>query len=164
MQLLNGSGTAGTIDEGDTIVVTYSQSLHVNSLCSTWPASGDGSDQSVTANKDVDVAVADGGASNDTLTIGSTSCTFHFGAIGLGAPGFTTSGNLSFGRAGSNKSTVTWSQSAHTLTIVLGSQTGAGTSASVTSSVPTYTPDPAITSAVGTPITGTFSTPNAKQF
>jgi hypothetical protein len=164
VQLLNGSETAGKIDDGDTIVATYSQSLHVNSLCPAWSAGGDGSNQTIAGNNDVAVTVADGGAANDTLTIGSTSCTFHFGAIGLGSPGFATGGGLIFGKAGVNKSTISWNQSAHTLTIVLGSKSGSGTEGTVTSAAAAYTPDAAITSAVGTAITGTFTTLNSKQF
>ena len=165
VQLVSGGTTSGRIDQGDTIVVTYSQSLHVNSLCSAWPAAGDGADQSITGNSQVTVTVTDGGASNDSLTVSSSTCSFQFGTIALGSTGYATGGNLTFnGSSSGTKSTITWDQSARTLTILLGQKSGSGTQGTVTAAAATYTPDPDITSAVGTPITGTFTTANAKQF
>jgi hypothetical protein len=71
---------------------------------------------------------------------------------------------MNFSGTGNNKSTIAWNQAAHTLTILLGGKSGPGTQGTVASTIATYTPDPAITSAVGTPITGTTSTPTGRQF
>ena len=77
VQLLDGGGTAGRAEQGDRIVATFSQTLRVSTMCSTW--SGDFTDQSLAALGDVTVTITDGGVANDTLTVTSASCTFHFG-------------------------------------------------------------------------------------
>ena len=47
VQLVDGGGTAGRAEPGDQIVVTYSQTLGVATVCSTW--SGNLTSQSLTA-------------------------------------------------------------------------------------------------------------------
>lgn len=164
VRLVNGPGDAGRIDQGDTIVATFSQSLHVNSICSAWPAGGDGADQSITGNNRIAVDVADGGASVDTLEVTSTTCRLNFGVISLGAGGFATGGNLSFGGPLASQSTFVWDQSLRTLTVILGAKTGPGSQGAVSTARSIYSPDPAITNAVGVAISGTFTTPDARQF
>ena len=41
VSLTNGTGTAGRPDQGDQIVVTFSDQLDVSTLCSTWSGNGD---------------------------------------------------------------------------------------------------------------------------
>ncbi|MGH9154703.1 MAG: beta strand repeat-containing protein [Acidimicrobiales bacterium] len=161
--LKKNGGTAGKAEQGDQVIVTYSQALKVSSLCSVW--SGDASNQSITSNSQVTVNVADGGAGNDTLTVASTTCTFRFGSINLGAVGYATGGSLTFsGSSSSTKSTITWDVASRTLTILLGAKGGAGTNGTVASSAATYTPDAAITNIAGTAIAGTFTTATVAQF
>ena len=88
LQLLDGGGTAGKAEQGDRVVATFSETLRVSTLCSTW--SGDFSDQTLAALGDVTVTLTDGGLANDTLTVTSASCTFHFGTINLGSTGYVT--------------------------------------------------------------------------
>jgi hypothetical protein len=157
MQLFDNGGTPGKTERGDRIVVTFSQTLRVSTMCSTW--SGDFTDQSLAALGDVTVTLTDGGVANDTLTVTSASCTYHFGTINLGSTGYATGGNVTFsGSTTVDKSTVAWNATTHALTITLGHSAGTGTVGTVASSAATYTPDVAIKNGLGTAITGTFNT------
>jgi hypothetical protein len=156
-----GVGGAGKIEKGDTITVVFSAQMSVSSFCSTW--SGNTTDQSLVANNDVTVSVADGtGATNDTLTVTSATCTFRFGSINLGSNGYVSTA-ASFGGINSNTSTITWTASTRTLVITLGNKIS-GTVAAVTSSMPVYTPG-AITDSAGAAISNSpFTLTTAKQF
>jgi hypothetical protein len=163
VQLLDGGGTAGKAEQGDRIVATYSQTLRVSSICSTW--SGDFTDQSLTGLSDVTVTITNGGAGNDTLTVTSASCTLHFGSINLGSAGYATVGNMTFsGSTVATRSTVAWAVATRTLTITLGQKAGTGTAGTVATSAAIYTPDSAIRNGFGTAITGTFTTGAVAQF
>ena len=157
MQLVDRGATAGKAEQGDQIVVTFSQTLRVSTLCSTW--SGDFTDQSLAALGDVTVTLTDGGVANDTLTVTSASCTFHFGTVNLGSIGSVIGGNATFaGSTIADTSTIAWNATTHTLTITLGHAREQAPSASWPASVATYTPDAAIKNGFGTAITGTFNT------
>ena len=157
VQLLDSGGTAGKTEQADRVIVTFSQTLRVSTMCSTW--SGDFTDQSLAALSDVTVTLTDGGIANDTLTVTSASCIYHFGTINLGSTGYATGGNVTFsGSTTVDKSTIAWNATTHTLTITLGHSAGPGTVGTVASSAATYTPDAAIKSGFGTTITGTFNT------
>ena len=58
----------------------------------------------------------------------------------------------------------TWDAANRTLTVTFGASAGAGTLGTVGSSTAVYTPDSAIKNAVGTAISGTFSTGATVQF
>ena len=156
LTLTNGSGTAGMIDKGDTITVVFSEQMSASSFCSTW-TTGDTNDQSLTGN--ADVTLTDGGASNDTLTVSSGTCTFNFGSINLGSTAYITGGNATF--SGGN-SGINWTASTHTLVIVLGAQSGSGTTGTVASSTAVYTPSSSITDSAGNAVTGTAVTDNVQ--
>ncbi len=158
--LTNGTGTAGRVDQSDQIQITYSDPMSVSSLCSTW--SGDGSDQTINADNQVTVTLTNGGAGNDTLTISSPTCTLNLGTINLGSTAYTTA-TVTYGGAGANKSTLAWSASTQKLTITLGQVSGAGP-ATVATSAATLTPSTSALNTSNTPIGGTFTTTNVKQF
>jgi hypothetical protein len=160
--LVGGGGSTGRVEQGDSIVVTFSQTMRVSTFCASW--SGDSSDQSLTANGDVTVTLTDGEGSNDSLTVSSATCTFRFGAVDLGATGYVTGGAKTFSGSSASKSTVTWSAATRTLTIVLGGPGGVGTVGTVASSTAIYTPDSALKNAVGTAVTGTAATAAGPQF
>ena len=163
VQLLDNAGAAGTAEQGDQIVVTFSQTLRVSTLCSLW--SGDFSDQVLATPGDVTVTLADGGAAGDTLAISSAACAFHFGAVNLGSTGYATGGNVTFsGATAADASTVAWNAATHTLTATLGRRGGAGVPGFVASSSGVYTPDSALKSGFGTTITGTCSTGTVTLF
>jgi hypothetical protein len=160
LTLNNGGGgaVAGTIEQKDSVILTYSEPLDMSTLCSAWTGTGS---QSL---NDVTVTVTDGGSSNDTLTVSSPSCTFHLGTIDLGATGYATGGNLTFFGTGGNKSQINWTANTGTLTISLGAQIGPGTAGNVSSSVATLNPDSNVKDVAGNPLTASFSTANIKQF
>lgn len=160
--LANGTGTAGTIEKADTVAITFSATMKVSSFCSTW--SNDANNQSLNTDNNVTVSVSDGsGATNDVLTVTSTSCTFNLGSIDLGSPSYVSSAATFAGSAG-NKSTITWTASTHKLVILLGTKT-AGTVANVASSTPVYTASGAIQDPAGAGLGNSpYTLAPAKQF
>jgi hypothetical protein len=163
VQLLDSAGIAGRAEQADRIIITFSDTLRVSTLCSAW--SGDFTDQSLAGLGDVTVTITDGGVANDSLTVTSASCALHFGTIGLGSTGYATGGNVTFsGATTADKSTIAWTTAPHTLTLTLGHSAGTGATGTVVSSAATYTPDAAIKNGIGTAIIGTFNTGAVTQF
>ena len=153
ISLNNGTGTVKKIDQGDTIVVTYSQALGLASVCpgGALPLAGNGN---------VLVTVNNGaGAANDTITVTAASCTgvggLHVGTIDLGSNAFVTA-TTTFGANGNgNDSTISWA--ANALTIKLGKQNVGVTAVVSVANTATYTPDSLMQSSAGVPVTGTAS-------
>ncbi len=142
-------GTAGKLEQGDQIVVTYSERMKVSSFCSTW--SGDGANQFFGA---ITMRAVDGGGagSNDSIGVNASSgCAFHFGTIDLGRNGYVA-GNRDF-----TGSAATWDQAARTLTITLGTPNGTTTQVTSTSTA-TYTGDGNITDPNGNQLTPSSKT------
>jgi hypothetical protein len=161
--LVNGGSTIGKVEPGDQIVVTFSQTLSVSSLCSTW--SGNLTNQSLSTAGDVTVTLTDGGAANDTMTLSSATCTFHFGTLNLGATGYVTGGSRTFsGFTGATASTIAWNAGARTLTVTLGAPAGSGTLGAIGTSAASYTPDGALKNVIGAAVTGGFTTSTTAQF
>ncbi len=160
LSLVSGGAIAGRVDAGDRVVVTFSDTMAVASICSTW--SGNGADQLLNGDNQVSVTLTNGGAGNDTMTVSSSACVFSFGTINLGSTAYTTT-NVTFAGAAANKSTAAWSASGRQLTITLGAASGAG-AATVTSSTPVYTPAAALTNPSAVPVGGTFTGAAARQF
>ena len=161
--LSNGGATPGKLQAGDTIVITFSATMSVSSFCSAW--SGNGSNQTLNANNDVNVALTNGtGATNDTLTVTSASCSSNnFGTFNLGSPSYVSS-VVSFGGSGANVSTIAWNAAAHTLTVTLGAQKS-GTVLTVASSAPVYTASGSVLDGSGAAIGNSpFTLPNVQQF
>jgi len=159
LSLTNGTGTAGRPDQGDQIVVTFSDQLDVSTLCSTW--SGNGADQAINGDNQATVSL-NTGAGSDTVTVSSSVCTLNFGTLSLGSTAYTTATDT-FAGAGANKSTIAWNWSAKQLTITLGQVTGAGQT-TVATSIVTYTPSTSVLNISGVPTGGTLVTANVKQF
>jgi hypothetical protein len=159
VSLVNGTGTAGRVEQGDKIVIVFSKTMSVASICSSW--SGDTTNQSLNSNNDVTVTVTNGTLGfNDTVTVSVGSCTFNFGSIDLGSTAYVTS-NTSYSGSGGNKSSIAYTAATFTLTITLG---GGSTGASVASSNAVYTPSSSLKDSSGVAITGTASTGNVKNF
>lgn len=159
IQLINKSGTAGRIDQGDQIVVTFSDQMSVSSLCSTW--TGDTTNQLINGNNQVTATLNNGGPT-DTLTVSSSVCTLRFGTLNLGSNAYT-SANVNFGGIGAAATTLAWNASTHQLTLTLGAASGAG-AATVPSSIVTYTPATGVTTSAGVAVGGTFVTANQPWF
>jgi type II secretory pathway pseudopilin PulG len=165
LTLKNSSGANnGKVEKGDQIVIVFSKTMSVSTFCSTW--TGDGSDQSISANGVAVVTVTDGtGATTDKLAVSTTSgCTFNLGAIDLGSAAYVSGGNATFSGNGGNATTISWTASTRTLTITLGTQGGAGTTATVVSSAAVYTPSGSLASSAAMSISGTGSTGSVKNF
>ncbi len=142
--LANGTGTAGRIDKGDTIKVVFSGTMNLSTLCSAWPTT-DTANQTLSADSDVGVTVTDGTTSSvhDVITVSSAVCgTFNFGSLDLGVQTYVTGGNAVFAGTSTNKSSITWTTSTHTLLITLGAKGASGTVATISTSTPIYTAGP----------------------
>jgi hypothetical protein len=167
MTLANaGNGAAGKVEKGDSITITFSEAMNVNAFCSAW--SGDGSDQSITANDVAIVTLADGGASNDTMTVSTASgCSggFHLGTINLGGTGYLGGASATFSGGGGNATTINWTAATRTLTIVLGKQQSGGSTGNSPHTVATFTRDATIQDSAGNAVSpATFSTGDVVQF
>ncbi len=158
---VNGVGTAGKVDQGDKLVLTFNEAISVSSICSTW--TGNASDQSLSGNNQVTVTLNDNGASNDSVTVSSSACTLNVGTLVLAQLGYATN-NVTFGGAGGNASTVAWNAAAKQLTITLGGASGTGAGTITSNQVGTFTPSGSITNLTGLPVGGTASTGSVKQF
>jgi hypothetical protein len=153
--------SAGKPEQGDTVTVTFSRRLAVNSVCSAW--SDDSTNKSITAANAVTVQIQNNAASgNDQLavSVAAASCpTFRFGTVNLGNPNFVT-GNVSFSGSGGSASTVQWQVASRRLVVTLGAVSAGGLSVCVLcpgSVTATYTPASGITDTSGTGIIGTAS-------
>jgi hypothetical protein len=162
--LTNGNGPSGKgkIEGGDTFTVDFDAAIAVNSLCSGW--SGNTTDQSMANNNEVTVTLTDGGAGDDTISVSSSKCTVHLGTIDLGSGNYISGGNATFNGSGNgNRSSVKYTASSDTLTVELGTKSGAGTVKTASSSAATLTPDASLTDAFGNTFTA-FTTGTTTQF
>jgi hypothetical protein len=156
--LANG-GTLGRADQGDTVTVTYSESMDAAKFCPSLFVN-DGTTQTRGGNGNIVVTITNSGA-NDVLTITTaTGCgAFAFGSVTLGAD--YVAATTTFSGNGSNASVLTWDPVARTFTIKLGNASGS-TSTGVAAATPTYTANTALTDLAGNaigagPYTGTNS-------
>jgi hypothetical protein len=162
--LANGTGTAGTLDKGDTIAVVFSAQMSETSICSTW-SGGDAANQLVNASSNVTVSISNGSnPTNDALTVTSTSCTFNFGSINLGSYAYV-SATTSFGGTTTNASTISWNAAnPRTLLITLGAKI-TGTVANVLTSTPVYTASGAVKDSPGAVLSNSpFTVAAGKKF
>ncbi len=117
---LGNGGTAGRIDRGDTLTVTFSEPIDASDLCSLWTS--DTTSYAINASNAVTIRVVDGaGATTDRLAVQAASgCgTFDFGSLDLGSNAYVTS-NVDFAGFGANASSITWDPSTRTLGLTLG--------------------------------------------
>ncbi len=159
----NGSGNIGRADQGDTIVVTYTNPPGLGSFCSGWTSSSHpelgGPNVVVTATETA------GGDGIITSVSDSSDCAggFHFGSIDLGQGGYFT-GTVTFGGLSlgciliidASCSSIQW-DGANTLTITLGAASVANPTQGAPS-VAIYAADPSLG------YTGTLSSPSAEHF
>lgn len=154
VQLGNVSGgTAGKIEKGDTITLTFSEKLKANTICSAW--NSDTATQTLNGNGQVIVNVTAG----DVLTVSTSACSLNLGSVALG--GNYTASALSFSGNGNgsgttpNFSSLVWNASANTITITLGSGTSGGNTVletAVPTPTPTYTPASGLTDIASNPL------------
>lgn len=148
----SGESGDGKAEPGDTMEITFSESLDASTICAAWPAS-----PSIDQTATVTVALVNGaGTSRDKVTV--SGC--NVGEILLGSGDYTNTGGATFG-----SSTVTWSPASNKLTVLLGTGT-TGTALKETNAANdnVYTPASAIEDLAGNSITGTASVTDAKFF
>ncbi len=134
IQTANGGSIVGRAEIGDKITYTYSEEPDPNSIVSGWDGSS------------TDVVVRLNNATNDTVTIfNSTNKTqLPLGTISLGRSDYTSS-NRTFGASGTAS---TMELSGNQIFIVLGTQSGAATTAASTGTM-SWTPSSTVTDLAG---------------
>jgi len=156
--LANVTGTTGRISRNDTVTITYSDVVNAATFCSTWTNAGV---QTLSANGLVVITVTNSGTS-DLITVATTSgCTFHLGSIDTNAD-YVPTGTTTYSGTGTSASQLSWNPTARTLTLTFGSRSSGTRNTGVATSVPDYTPDPAIADLLGNtiapgPFSGTLS-------
>jgi hypothetical protein len=112
-------GIAGRAEIADTITYTFSEPIDPNSILSGWTG----------ASTNVVLRLNDGGVGNDTVTIfnAANSAQLPLGSVNLGRIDYTsTAVNLTFGASGTPSTMV---MSGNAITITLGTQSAAATTA-----------------------------------
>ena len=143
VQTANGGSIAGRADAGDKITFTFSSEIDPNSILSGWNSGS------------TNVVVRLNNATNDTVTIyNATNATqLPLGSINLGRSDYTTA-NITFGATGTASSMM---MSGNTITITLGTQSAAATTAAATGTM-SWTPSASATDAGGNAVSTTAVT------
>ena len=143
VQAVNGGATAGRADAGDKVAFTFSTEIDPNSILAGW--SGVATNVVVRLNNGA-------GSGNDTVTIfnASNATQLPLGSVNLGRADYT-SANLTFGATGTASSMV---MSGSTVTITLGTQSAAATTAAATGTM-SWTPSATATDAAGNAVSTT---------
>jgi hypothetical protein len=142
VQTTNGGTTNGLAEAGDKVTFTFSKAIDSNSIVSGWSGS-----------TNVVVRLNNGnGASNDTLTIyNSTNATqLPLGSVNLGRTDYTGA-SITFGATGTASTMV---MSGTTVTITLGTQSAAATTAAGTGTM-AWTPSASATDPAGNAVSAT---------
>jgi hypothetical protein len=155
-----GGNNNGLVGEDDTVVVNYSEVMDASSFCSAWV---NGADQAESGNGNVVVTITNSGT-NDVLSVTVAGCgTFKFGSVALGGDYVTTT--RTYSGNGSNASAVAWNLAARTLTITLGSPSGAGNPTVQATGTPSYTANTALKDRAGNAIgAGPYAGSPASRF
>jgi hypothetical protein len=136
VQAVNVSTIVGRAQITDTLTYTFSETMDPNSILAGWTG----------PSTNVVLHMNNGGVANDTVTIFNAANTvqLNLGSIDLGRTDYTTS-NITFGASGTPSTMVL---SGSTITITLGTQSAAATTAAA-NSVMTWTPSSAATDPAG---------------
>jgi len=137
VQTVNGGSTNGLAESGDKISFSFSKAIDPNSILSGWSG----------AATNVVLRLNNGsGSANDTVTIyNATNATqLPLGSVNLGRTDYT-SANITFGATGTASS---MAMSGNTVTITLGTQSAAATTAAATGTM-SWTPSASATDPAG---------------
>jgi hypothetical protein len=146
---LADAGTAGVVEAGDQIVLTFSEVLDAQSVCSGFSSSATGT-QTATG-MTFTLTSAGGGVQNVVTVTASGTCGSNgFGSLAVGGTG---RGRYTFGTMTAGSSTLVWDPAARTITVTFGAVTTASNTGDGTAATAVYTPG-ALT-ASGLPISGT---------
>jgi hypothetical protein len=144
-------GTVGHLDQGDTLALTYSDTMDPYSILPGWTG----------AATNVQVALVDGGSASDYIVVYNTASSpaqIPLGTIYLGATGYLKSGPtyVTYGATGS-ATLSTIKRTGSTITITLGTPSGA-TTTNTTAARMTWTPSTAATDIAGNATSSTTAT------
>ncbi|HEY4825921.1 MAG TPA: hypothetical protein VIH85_04110 [Solirubrobacteraceae bacterium] len=145
-------GTVGHLDLGDTLTLTYSETIDPYSIMAGWTG----------AATDVEVTLTDGGTANDWVKISTAVASpvqLPLGTIALGSKGYLTTGTgntVTYGASGSATPT-RMAQTGSNITITLGTPSGAS-STSTTLAAMTWTPSTSATDIAGNATAATAAT------
>jgi hypothetical protein len=141
VQTVNG-GTSGLAEAGDKVVFSFSKAIDPNSVLAGWNS----------GSTNVVVRLTNAGSSNDTVTVfNSTNTTqLPLGSVNLGRADYTGA-SITFGATGTASSMV---MSGTTITITLGTQSAAATTAAGTGTM-SWTPSASATDAAGNGVSTT---------
>jgi hypothetical protein len=146
VQTANAGVTNGLAEAGDKITFTYSKAIDPNSILAGWNS----------GSTNVVVRLNNGaGASNDTVTVfnAANATQLPLGSVNLGRVDYTGA-SITFGATGTASSMVT---SGTTITITLGTQSAAATTAAATGSM-AWTPSSTATDPAGNAASTTAAT------
>ncbi|MFJ5957690.1 hypothetical protein ACIQC5_17250 [Paenarthrobacter sp. NPDC092416] len=144
VQLNNGGSSAGKIEKGDTVTITFSEALSANTICSTWTS--DTITQTQNGNNANQVVV--NVSSTNVLTVTGAGCpTLRIGSVALGSA--YTSSSLTYSGNGGNASILQWNPATKALTITLGAGPTSPGSAISTPAAASYTPASGLTDIAG---------------
>ncbi|MFK0009844.1 Ig-like domain-containing protein [Paenarthrobacter sp. NPDC090520] len=162
IQLGNGGGNLGKVEENDTITVTYSEALDASKVCSAW--SSDTATQTISGSNQVTVTIN----SSDSLTVSVTNSacnTFRFGTVSLGKD-YENSGSVTFRGSSTSASVLVWNPTTKTLTITLGAlSSGSPNTTAQGAAAAKFTPSSGLSDIAGNALsTSQFISPNATSF
>lgn len=145
--LANGGSKTGKIEPLDKATITFSERLDASTICSSWPASPNGT---LTLNGDNKVTVTISSTNILSVAVDSSVCpTSRIGTVALGA-NYYGSGTLSYGGTGSNASTLSWNATTQALTITLGALSGGSpNNGNQSAATPSFTADSGIKDLAG---------------
>jgi hypothetical protein len=149
-------GIAGRAETGDTITYTFSEPIDPNSILAGWTGTS----------TNVVLRLNDGGVGNDTVTIfnAANSSQLPLGSVSLARTDYTAlATNITFGATGTASTMVV---SGNAITITLGTQSAAATTAGGNSTM-VWTPSVTATDRAGnacSTATRNEANPNDKEF
>lgn len=143
VQTANGGSTAGLAQQGDSITLTYGEPIDPNTILAGWSGAA------------TSVVLRLNNATNDTVTIyNSLNATLlPLGTVSLGRSDYTTT-NRTFGASGTAS---TMTMFGNSVQIVLGTQSGAASTAASTGSM-SWTPSATATDWAGNATSNTAKT------
>ena len=144
VQTTNGGGTPGKPELGDSMTLTYSETVDPESVLTGWTGAAMNVVIRITQNAGGDVLTVRNGANTTQLPIGSINL--------IGTAYVTTTRN--FGASGTSSTLI---QSGSTITITLGTPSGT-TGTQATTAVMAWTPTTTVTDRAGNPCMTTVAT------
>ena len=162
----HAGGTAGLVEQSDTITVVFGQTMNASTFCASWPASPAttqtlcGLDVTLTqSSSSVHTTINVNNSANANIC--GTGNSFHFGTDDLGGVKYDGNGNDTTEFTGSS---VTYNPSTDTLVITLGTASGSSPQQETATKKAVYTPDPTINTSTGATVSAFTQGTAVEQF